>query len=565
MNRTWIIPIGASVLLLWGVCRAEPLARVTPNCAVAEYRCQDLNQDECLDLLAIGKAGEVMIWAGQCEGDVAFVEVGEVWTLPDPQRSLLTLSSWSADSNDVALLVLASDGLWAYPVRSDGGISSQGTRINRRMKSLFRVGQPAFSNFLQDINQDGRFDVLVPGVNRCELWLNQGSGDTGIPNFKRVGTFPVRMSHHRATDMDNGLGVLSEWLKVPSLRLTDVNGDQVLDLVVQQDPHYDYYLMDAQGEIPDEPTVSLDLSLFKDTTPQGEKFEFGEILNPNVNPHLYEADLNNDGITDYLISHQRKLWFFHGSPAGPQFTDPVAILKMAEDMTVTLLCPLDEDEYPDLLIVRLRVPTLTQLLGGFFAEFDIKISSSGYRSHEGRSFELSSNWQGEVFVRLPSILSMIRDEDLLEGFDVDPKYGSTARGDFNGDAWQDVAMVNTETRQVEFWLGQEQDQVSPASVEEMGRDFCTKIRELAFARDDNVWDIDRIKQGINALMNKQVLLLTQGREPTRIIEQEPDLILDRIAAVDLNQDGRDEMLWLYRDPLTDEIVRFEFHRLEVTQ
>ena len=44
-----------------------------------------------------------------------------------------------------------------------------------------------------------------------------------------------------------------------------------------------------------------------------------------------EIDLNDDQIPDTVIFHRRKLWFFHGTKNGPQFSEPSAIIKSAED------------------------------------------------------------------------------------------------------------------------------------------------------------------------------------------------------------------------------------------
>jgi len=345
------------------------LASMSPQCEVAAYRFQDLNNDKINELFVVGKQGEIRTWSGQDNNKVSFAEVGSPWSLPYPQKSLLSLSSFFTEDKTSYLMALAPDGLWAYSIHENAGIQQTGIRINRRMKFRFRLGQPAFSDFLQDINQDGKLDVLVPSANHCEIWINRGSNadpsdpdKKKTPRFSKMGKFPVKMAHGRGTDLQNTTGMLSEHFSIPSLLMKDINGDKQLDLVVSHESKYDYYLLEKEGLIPDKPTSSLDLTLFQDTTPKAEGITFGETINGSSTPQLMESDLNNDKIPDYVIWHQRKLWFFHGTEQGPQFTDPRSIVKIAEDVTLFLPCPLDEDEYPDLLMLRVQMPTISKLL-----------------------------------------------------------------------------------------------------------------------------------------------------------------------------------------------------------
>lgn len=544
----------------------QRLAIMSPQCDMAEYRFEDLNRDQFNELFVVGKQGRIETWARNTAKDGLFEQVGDAWTLPFPDKSLLSFSSLLGDPGPQFLLTLTPTGLWAYPVNGNGSIDPSGILINRRMKCLFRLGQPVFSNFLQDINQDGQMDVLVPVLNFCEIWINRTvpahtstQNQDKIPQFSRMGRFPIKMTYSRRTNLEDTTGKLSEHFAIPSLDLKDINGDEHLDLVVKHPPLYDYYVLDKEGLIPDHPTVSLDLNLFQDTTPKGKDIPFGETLSINTGPQLIESDLDNDSIPDYVISHRRKLWFFHSTEAGPQFTSPSSIIKMAEDVTLFLPCPLDDDEYPDLLMVKVQVPTVSRLLRGLFTDWDIKTESIGYQSKQGQSFELSSTWQGELFLRLPSILSLISNMDTLMDFNMDQKYGPAKHGDFNGDTILDVVMLNTDNGHFDIWFGQEGDPDRANLNNPTTKEVSEKIRNLVFAKSNNVWDIDRIKKALNALINDYLFTVTGGEAPDLHLAQFKDQQNVRIHAIDFDHDKKDELLFLYAHPQAEQRTVFELY------
>jgi hypothetical protein len=550
------------------VHEGQRLAIMSPQCDMAAYRFQDLNHDQHHELFVVGKQGHIETWARNMTKDGVFEHVGKRWVLPFPNKSLLSLSSFLGKDEPLALLTLTPNGLWAYPVNPDGSIDPSGILVNRRMKCLFRVGQPVFSNFLQDINQDGRLDILVPIMNHCEIWINQGvpteastSAQEKTPRFSRMGRFPIKMAYGRRTNLEETTGKLSENFSIPSLLLKDINGDTHLDLVVRHPPHYDYYLLDKEGPIPDHPTVSLDLTLFKDTTPKGKDMPFGETLNLNNDPQLIESDLNNDTIPDYIISHRRKLWFFHSTHQGPQFTHPSSIIKMAEDITLFLPCPLDDDEYPDLLMVKVQIPTVSRLLRALFTDWKVKTESIGYQSKQGQSFELSSTWQGEIYLHLPSILSLINNAETLMNFDMDQKYGPAVHGDFNGDTILDVLLLNTDNGHFDLWFGNEGDPDRGRLNKPTPKEVSEKIRNLLFTKANNVWDIDRIKTALNALVNDHLFTVTGGEAPDLHLGQFKDRQNVKVISVDSNDDNKDELLFLYPDPQVRHLTIFELYTI----
>ncbi len=545
------------------ILKEQVLATLSPPWEVAAYRFEDLNNDNTNELFVVGTQGQIKTWSALPTPEVGYTDAGGDWSLPSPRQALLSLSDFTSRDGTRSLVTLTPDGLWAYPVDANGSIASEGMVINRRMKLLFRLDQPMFSNFLQDINQDDQLDILVPLRSECEIWINQGleHKDSLIPRFTKMGKFPVKMTHRRTTDLRNTTGKLSEHFSIPSLRLKDINGDGHLDLVVSHELKRDYYLLEKGGTIPEKPTVSLDLSLYQDTTPKAEGMKLGEIATLSDDPQLIESDLNNDDISDYVIWHRRKLWFFHGTPQGPQFMNPSSIIKVAEDITHFMPCALDEDDYPDLLMVRIHMPTITKMLRGLFTDWNIKFESIGYQSSQGQSFALSSSWKGEAYLRLPAILSMVTNPEAMKEFEIDPKYGPSLTGDFNGDGLSDVAMPNTQTNQFELWFGQEGDSDISQSKKDDDKETAAKIRKLLFSQSDNVWDLPRIVNAINALMDKQIVTVTGGKDPDFHLAPVKDIKQVRGLSVDFNHDEKSELLLISSDPQAEDRKIFTLYTI----
>ncbi len=543
------------------------LTGIDSECEVAEFLFNDLNKDEYDEFIIIGTQGQVKTFSCKSEkGD--FKEIGNSWSLPFANQSLMSLSSFEVNDTDLYLICLTPEGLMAYPANQDGSFEKEGILINRRMKFMFKIDQPVFAKFFQDINQDGKMDVIVPVMNYCEIWLNtrqtdnESSGDKNkIPEFSKIGKFPIKMLHTRETDLQKTQGELSEDFSIPNLTLKDINADGYLDLVVSHNPIYDYYLLKDDGIIPEQPAVSVDLSLFQDTTPKVEGIQFGETLSTNSEPQLIEADLNNDKIPDYIIFHRRKLWIFHGTKQGPQFTDPSSIIKIAEDITLLLPVAIDEDDFPDLLMLKVQIPTISKFLMGLFSDWDIKTESIGYKSLSGLSFELSSTWKGEIFLRLPSILSMINNPDMFEDFNIEQKYGPAIYGDFNGDGFSDVAMSDVKSGGLEIWFGKNHDRFNPNAKQDRKVEDAAKISKLLFTETDNVWDLDRIISTINSLINDQIAAITGGESPDFHIAEIKDKKNMRVLSIDFNHDKKNELLFVYSDSNNEKLLKFSLYRL----
>ena len=84
-------------------------------------------------------------------------------------------------------------------------------------------------------------------------------------------------------------------------------------------------------------------------------------------------------------------------------------LRVPSPPQVAVLSRVLEDERPDLLLLRLRVPTIGTVLRGLFSAWDVDLSFAGYANADGRQFERKPRWRSEVALRLPAIIGVLRD------------------------------------------------------------------------------------------------------------------------------------------------------------
>jgi len=510
----------------------RPTLTVEPGFELAGHHLSDLDGDGDAELVAVARDGRVRTFRPLSEEPSR--GHGEL-TLADPRHALLDLASWDGHTH---LVVATPDGVRAHAVDADGVVATEGATWIARGRFTLRLSGPTFAPIAQDVNKDGVPDVLVPTLAGVELW--QASLEPGKPpSFRKAATIAVNVAREAGHAPESLADELTAGVTIPALDTRDVNGDGRPDLVVQQENRRAWHLQRADASFPVEPDVTLDLGIFQDTTPEPTN-SFGTTAGGG-DARLQTTDLDGDSIPDHVIHHRRKVWVFRGGPQGPQFKEPSNVLITAEDVSACLVVPLDADQKPDLLLIKLQIPTIATILRGLFGEWDVSVRVLGYRNTGEGKFEKSPTLTNDLAIRLPGIIGLMKaPERIIERFeDLGKRFRGGARGDLDGDGNEDLVLATPDEDALEVYRG---------SGAADATDDAHWLSTLLFDAKEPVWDVDRILETLGGLADRQAARLTGGRAPDETLPLRVAAEFDLVAieCADLDGDGANELVLTWR-------------------
>ncbi len=465
--------------------------------------------------------------------------------LADPRHSAIALESLTG-SGPPDLLIASPRGVERVRAAPGGVFSGEPRALAPRAKLRLRTGAPLFAPLSKDVNDDGRADLVVPNRETLDVWIQAiatGAGESGAePTFTKAASVKVRVTSSASTDAALLSDDLASSITIPGLSMSDVNGDGRPDLLVEDGEKRAFHLVRESGAIPTVPDVSVDLGIFRDTTPAAELVP-GRTLAGSDDAVYESRDLDSDGIPDYVIAHRRKVWVFHGTKDGPQFTEPTTILKAADDVTALLVVDLDEDAQPDLLLIKVQVPSIATLLRGLIAEWSVDIDAIGYKNDGQRAFETTPKWRNTLSFQVPSILSVLKDPDeIVRRFEgVGKKFRQPCDGDFDGDGAVDLALVSEDGVRLDVWRGEGD------LAQQLLESRESVLRRVLFEDQDSTWDLERLLAWIANFGDRKISILTGGREPSVrfALRDASAWRLSTLEAADVDGDGRVEIVLQY--------------------
>ncbi|MBL8862801.1 MAG: VCBS repeat-containing protein [Planctomycetes bacterium] len=512
--------------------RLAVVAVLEPPFEVAEVQALDVADALGHELVLIGAAGEVRTTRLT---EAGFAPLAGELALFDARRAVFAFAPLAGEGRP-DLFVATPRGLEVFRAGADGAFGRVPLASAQRARFTLRTALPLAAPLAVDIDGDGRTDAVVPDGERLDVWLQRpATGEGTGPAFVRSASVRVPISMARST----GAVALSDrydaGLTIPNLRRLDVNGDGRLDLVVEDREIRAFHLVRPDGSLPGEPDAVLDLSIFKDSTAEGGVTP-GRTLSGSDRTLHELRDLDGDGIPDHVIAHRRKVWVFRGGPEAPQFRSPSSILKTADDVTGLLLLDLDGDARPDLVLLRVQVPSVAAILRGLVAEWEVEAAAAGYRAGGERDFEPTPHWRSTLRFRVPAILSILKDPDaIVRRFEeAGRKFARSAEGDVDGDGRADALIVSEDGTRIDLWLGH-------ADAARAARQTPAEIvRQALFGEAEASWDLDRLVTWFAGVGERRLLTLTGGRPPAGSLAlRAPDAwrLVD-LTVADLRGDGR---------------------------
>jgi len=534
-------------LILAGAIQGEPprlavTATADAPFQLAEHRPLDVAAAPGTELVLVGAAGEVRTLRFVDGTDPEFVGA---LVLADPRHAVFAFAPLSVASKS-DLFTASPRGLEIFRAGDDGAFAASPIATAPRARFRLRTGVPMPAPMAQDIDGDGVIDVVVPDGESLDVWLQRpATGEGQAVAFTKGASVRVPASMSRSTGSISLSDRLVAGITIPSLYRTDVNGDGRLDIVVEEGQLRAFHLVRADGSIPVEPDSTLDLSIFKDTTADAGVAP-GRTL-AGLDRTLHEMrDLDGDAIPDHVIAHRRKVWVFRGTQEAPRFQSPTSILKTADDVTALLLIDLDANTRPDLVLLRVQVPSVATILRGLVAEWEVEVAAVGYRAGGERDFESTPAWRSTLGFRVPAILSILKDpEAIVRKFeDAGKKLRVSAEGDVDGDGRVDVLLVSEDATRVDLWLGDaETVRATRESPEEI-------LRHALFAEEQSTWDLDRLVGWFAGVAERRVQALTGNRPASGSLTLRPaaEWRLTALEAADVDGDGRLEAVLRYDAP-----------------
>jgi len=531
-------PVAAS-LLLASAAAAQGLA---PLPDVAAQVLADTDGDGRRELLIVTQttAGRATIARHDATADGTGLVLRDAVDLRDGAHTLLAVADVNGAPGD-ELVVADPSGTGAIVWPKDAAARELVLQpLARRARFPLRTGRPQFSPFVQDLNRDGRADLLLPTLRGVQPFFQETPGDDGAPRFVAMEPLPVPVQ----TTVDGGEGGLDDELQgglvIPQIETEDLNGDGRRDLLTREEQKHSFWLQQPNGTFA--APIVVDLAQFEDSTPKAAVAP-GSTLVLGDQKLLQRGDVDGDRIPDFVIAHRRKVWTFLSSQAGPQFTK-ARTQAVADDVTAMLVVDLDGDRRAELLTFQLQVPGVGAILLGLVQSIDIDVKCVGYRS-EGSAFASAPTWRRVVTLRIPPILSLLsRQEELVKRFtDIVGKARIGVRGGFTAAGRQDLALVRSDGASLELFP---RDADAPTLGDDTGR---AMLKNLLFDDPDPVFDLERVFGLLSGFLDRISGSLVGDRQPTTTLAlRDPaQWRIVELLVGNLHGDARDELVAVYEE------------------
>lgn len=495
----------------------------------------DVDGDGRLDLLAISPAG-ISLRRMRADG-----------TLPDTHDSTYAWPSqtvgWNLadlDGNGSTEVVLLVDGTHVIALGTDaeGNLLPGPTLIEANgflPRGIRRV------NFVRDVDEDGRPDLVVPTVDHFLIHLNRPDGWSEPLPVSFLASIGLSLGDPDELDSNFGQDV-----QIPWFSLRDVDGDGRIDLISQTDDEAQFHL--AAPELPVTPTWVLDLAALRAEIPPPPKIDLDNLLaNVETPVNWRVGDVDSKPPADLIIQQGGKISVYLDGSVGPDLQNPDQVLKASGNVLYFLLRDADHDGRPDLQILRAETISLGEAIRLLVIPGSLDFDIFTYRN-EGGAFSRRPSTRTTLSLRIPALLGFLDDvEEMRDEYDEKLEVPALA-ADLDGDGIVDD-LVDVRGDELAIWW----HAVPPdhrGSLEDRFRDFDADqlLEEYAVRHLDTLDDGGTISIELEDI---EKLLATPGWDLRRSVrKQEPDTTYKlafsgegaTLRVADIDGDGRDDLI-----------------------
>ena len=414
---------------------------------------------------------------------------------------------------------------------------------------------------LRDVDGDGVIDVVVPATGRYRLFLGKPrSNATDVDETgaaapaPRFGS-PIEIAFDaeitlQVGDPDELESTFSQEVRLPWFEVRDVDGDGDLDLVAETEDDVRFYLADP--ELPEQPTWRLDLAARRAQLGRKDGINLDDLLS-NVAPTVTWRVVDLDGSAPHELILQEgstlKLW--RGGSRGALERPPDQVLRASGTILWTFLRDVDRDGDQDLQIVRSEALTLARVVRWLVLPGSFDIDLYTY-DNEGGLFGRKPAKKTTLAIQIPRLLSIEEKVESI-GEAAEQREAIPAEAlDYDGDGYADD-VVDVREGKLVFLRNVLAEGETVPDVDLASTGVESLLDRFLLSDLDGLPDGGRKEFGIDDLgrwrLSAGSLLRDRSgdRTPDRSMELGIELEALELFVVDLDRDGRSEVVLIGRD------------------
>jgi hypothetical protein len=338
-----------------------------------------------------------------------------------------------------------------------------------------------------DLDRDGRTDLLLPALNGYHVYLQKQPGKLTAAGQVIAGSSyrhdPLTRRMRRMRDQTS----FATGRAVNRMVLADVNGDKRTDLIGMKDKDLLAFEQRADGSYLAEPSAR-----FRLVGPRGIPFEELALDAVRPPPNIEAGDVDKDGRTDYVVPEidvrelvMRLRIFLATSKGVPE--QPTQILKLSSIGDEPELVDINGDGHLDIGVGTVRTDRLLSLAQPTVKSIDFTYYGFLYRPAEKRfstrpdisrdvSYELPEEKKDEERSRTATATEEEEEDEEPAGF-------LRLGGDFDSDGVKDLALMRA-TGELSIYRGDAgRDRMSPSLASE-------PMIEAKVKATNNAWILD---------------------------------------------------------------------------